>query len=540
MSVPTLALSQPFASLSGSVLSAASQAFRPSLAMLSRPVSTVFDRVAEHASTLPPSAWIPSSFWGYLPPGRDFYVDTGDTGLPGIPNTGTVVESTASAAPQFLNSAWTYAQGFAMGNVPAIVGTALLGAGLIAGNKLATYFHNRYQKNDLHTANQKSLSEATFKTGRIFGISAALVTAGHVWGIGSTAAGPYLGAAMIAGTWYLCSEVAKQYGNKLRADVIPAKVGGKESLTESIKDEIDKYRPNGLFTNEKVELYQSAISIGRVVTGGLAGLAIAQMLGVDLGEFGTAAGFIAGAFTLAIRDIISNWFGWMTLVVNQKFEVGDMIDFDGKHGEVLTIGRMGFSDIQVAGVDTNFNEVTHHIPASKVINQTVTHVQLNKWLKETLSNVRAGDYVTVGDDTGTVASLTDHVLRLNTYDAGGRLKIKRFLVSNLNDNIEHFGSTPPPLVFKIHDGQNAREITIGIGDTIEVGDVKGVVKGYGIDTVMLEIDAETPDGTEKTGVQKIPYYLPRTSLTGVKLLEKAPATAVTETVATEADPAAAA
>lgn len=394
----------------------------------------------------------------------------------GTPATPEPVSST----PTFLQGAWSSVQGFAAEHVPALGATALLGAAVFAGHKILNHYSGKFLSNPKRTTNQKNFAQAAFSAGRIFGISTAIAAAGYVWGLESTTIAPFLGTALIGGALFTGNQALSKYAENLSAD--------------------------HMLSTGKRDLYQSGISFARILSVGAATLLTAKLWGIDLGELGTATGFIGGAFTLAIRDLIANIVGWAALVSNQKFKVGDEIDFDGKKGVVTTIGRFGLSDIQLEGVDDAFDEVTHHIPASKALGQTATHLQRHP---ELIAQIHVGDCVTVNDESGTVAGITKYVLRLNTYDAGGRLKIKKFLLSDLNkSNFQYFGKTLPVLPYGLK-----------VDDEIEVGGVTGVITSYDLDNVVMEIEIES-DG--ETGKKKIPYYLGRSSLTGVKLLKKAP------------------
>lgn len=480
-------LSEPIANLSHTFLATAPQIPLPSVAALSHPADMNLDGIAEPLgrtlTAMPHLSGMPSAFWGNLPhAGSALLADTGnfcDTGTECIADTVTAIATETASAPSFLQSALSYAQNFASGHVPALITTGILGAAVFAGYKILKHYSEKFQNDPTRTANQKNFAQAAFSAGRIFGASTAIAAAGYAWGLESTTIAPFLGTALIGSMLFTGNQALSKYNENLSAD---------KTLSTGKKD-----------------LYQSGISIARIMSVGAATLITAKMWGIDLGELGTATGFIGGAFTLAIRDLIANIVGWAALVSNQKFKIGDEIDFDGKKGVVTTIGRFGLSDIQLEGVDDAFDAVTHHIPASKALGQTATHLQRHP---ELIDLIHEGDLVTVNDESGTVAGITKHVLRLHVYDAGGRLRIKKFLLSDLNvSNFQYFGKTPPALPFGL-----------GVGDEIEVGGVTGIIRSYDLDNVVMEIEIKAEG---KTGTKKIPYHLGRTSLTGVKLLNKA-------------------
>jgi MscS family membrane protein len=70
----------------------------------------------------------------------------------------------------------------------------------------------------------------------------------------------------------------------------------------------------------------------------LAGLTIAQRLGLNVAAFLTGLGIGGLAFALAAQDTIANFFGSMVVVLDRPFRVGDYITLAGAEGTVEDIG----------------------------------------------------------------------------------------------------------------------------------------------------------------------------------------------------------
>jgi MscS family membrane protein len=71
------------------------------------------------------------------------------------------------------------------------------------------------------------------------------------------------------------------------------------------------------------------------VTGGLF---VLQNLDVDIGSLVATLGIGGLAFALAAKDTLSNLFGFLTIVADRPFQIGDWVDIDGSEGTVEEVG----------------------------------------------------------------------------------------------------------------------------------------------------------------------------------------------------------
>lgn len=65
----------------------------------------------------------------------------------------------------------------------------------------------------------------------------------------------------------------------------------------------------------------------------------------------TLIGFMSAAFTIAIRDIIFNWFAGMYIKIHRPFKVEDRIEVNGIKGDVIEISLLGFDVLEVSNKD---------------------------------------------------------------------------------------------------------------------------------------------------------------------------------------------
>lgn len=92
--------------------------------------------------------------------------------------------------------------------------------------------------------------------------------------------------------------------------------------------------------------------------------------GEYLGNFLTLISVISAAFTIAIRDLIFNFFCGIYIKVAKPFEVEDRIEIDNYKGDVININTLNFEVLEVnnetfTGQSTG---VITHIPNSKIFN----------------------------------------------------------------------------------------------------------------------------------------------------------------------------
>lgn len=90
--------------------------------------------------------------------------------------------------------------------------------------------------------------------------------------------------------------------------------------------------------------------------------------GEYLGAFLTLISVISAAFTIAIRDLIFNFFSGIYIKVAKPFEIEDRIEIDNYKGDVVNINSLNFEVLEVnnetfTGQSTG---VITHIPNSKI------------------------------------------------------------------------------------------------------------------------------------------------------------------------------
>ena len=89
-----------------------------------------------------------------------------------------------------------------------------------------------------------------------------------------------------------------------------------------------------------------------------------------LGAFLTIISVISAAFTIAIRDLIFNFFSGIYIKIAKPFEIEDRIEIDNYKGDVININTLNFEVLEVnnstfTGQSTG---VITHIPNSKIFN----------------------------------------------------------------------------------------------------------------------------------------------------------------------------
>lgn len=87
-----------------------------------------------------------------------------------------------------------------------------------------------------------------------------------------------------------------------------------------------------------------------------------------LGAFLTIISVISAAFTIAIRDLIFNFFSGIYIKIAKPFEIEDRIEIDNYKGDVININTLNFEVLEVnnstfTGQSTG---VITHIPNSKI------------------------------------------------------------------------------------------------------------------------------------------------------------------------------
>ena len=68
----------------------------------------------------------------------------------------------------------------------------------------------------------------------------------------------------------------------------------------------------------------------------------------QLKEIMTLVSFISAAITIALREIIFNFFAGLYISTRKLFEIEDRIEINGKKGDIITIHSLGFEMLEIA------------------------------------------------------------------------------------------------------------------------------------------------------------------------------------------------
>lgn len=92
-------------------------------------------------------------------------------------------------------------------------------------------------------------------------------------------------------------------------------------------------------------------------------------------SFATYLGLLSAGLAVALKDPISNIFGWLFIIGRRPFEVGDRIEINGQAGDVVDIRIFQFSVLEIGNwvqADQSTGRVLH-IPNQKVFTDSVAN-----------------------------------------------------------------------------------------------------------------------------------------------------------------------
>ena len=94
--------------------------------------------------------------------------------------------------------------------------------------------------------------------------------------------------------------------------------------------------------------------------------AIIIVWGKYIKNFLTLISLVSAAFTIAIRDLIFNFFCGIYIKIVKPFVVEDRIEINGYKGDVVNINTMNFEILEVSNVDTTGQStgIINHLPNS--------------------------------------------------------------------------------------------------------------------------------------------------------------------------------
>ncbi|HNH10280.1 MAG TPA: mechanosensitive ion channel, partial [Leptospiraceae bacterium] len=87
----------------------------------------------------------------------------------------------------------------------------------------------------------------------------------------------------------------------------------------------------------------------------------------------TILGFTGAGIILSMKDVTLNFIGWFFIHSNSGFTVGDRIEIQGTKGDVVNIGMMRFTLVELSHDENNEQSTNRlvHIPNHKVISEKI-------------------------------------------------------------------------------------------------------------------------------------------------------------------------
>lgn len=104
-------------------------------------------------------------------------------------------------------------------------------------------------------------------------------------------------------------------------------------------------------------------------------IALAQVWLVGSRAFATYFGLLSAGLAVALKDPVSNVFGWLFIVTRRPFEVGDRIQFDKVAGDVIDVRYFQFTLMEIGNwvdADQSTGRVIH-VPNQKVFSEPVAN-----------------------------------------------------------------------------------------------------------------------------------------------------------------------
>lgn len=89
----------------------------------------------------------------------------------------------------------------------------------------------------------------------------------------------------------------------------------------------------------------------------------------------TYLGLLSAGLAIALKDPISNIFGWLFIITRRPFEVGDRIEIDGVAGDVIDVRYFQFSLMEIGNwvhADQSTGRIIH-VPNQKVFSEPVAN-----------------------------------------------------------------------------------------------------------------------------------------------------------------------
>jgi MscS family membrane protein len=224
-----------------------------------------------------------------------------------------------------------------------------------------------------------------------------------------------------------------------------------------VKNTLSKVIARGQIGRDLFLLLKNIIRVALIATGALWLLAIWE---VNLTPLFASAGIVGIAVALAAKDTLANFFGGISIFVDNTFKVGDYIIIDNlQRGEVVEIG------IRSTRIKTR-DDVLITIPNSIVVNSKI----LNQSAPIPSFRIRIPLGVSYGSDLDLVETTLLELLSANQEvvpDPAPRVRFRAFGDSSINlevllwiDDPSRKGLITHRLIKDIHRAFRARGITI--------------------------------------------------------------------------------
>ncbi|MFW6097600.1 MAG: mechanosensitive ion channel family protein [Chloroflexota bacterium] len=104
-------------------------------------------------------------------------------------------------------------------------------------------------------------------------------------------------------------------------------------------------------------------------------IALAQVWLVGSRAFATYFGLLSAGLAVALKDPVSNVFGWLFIITRRPFEVGDRIQLDEVAGDVIDVRYFQFTLMEIGNwvdADQSTGRVIH-VPNQKVFSEAVAN-----------------------------------------------------------------------------------------------------------------------------------------------------------------------
>lgn len=171
--------------------------------------------------------------------------------------------------------------------------------------------------------------------------------------------------------------------------------------------------------------------------------------GKYLEAFLTIISIISAAFTIAIRDIIFNFFCGIYIKVAKPFEVEDRIEIDNYKGDVINLNTLNFEVLEVNNEDFTGQStgVITHIPNSKIFNYPLRNY--NKAFKYIWNEITIE--IPLNSDLNKAKSVIYKIVNSNEIIKNIPIKMKNQIKNIASDYRIYYNKYDPIIYTKVVD-----------------------------------------------------------------------------------------